>query len=507
MENVNYLIIGSGIAGLSLAIHLAEYFPEKRICILTKSDESKSNTQFAQGGIAVVTNFEVDSFEKHIKDTLLCGSICDKEVVESVVKEGPKRLQEIIDWGAQFDKNKNQKFDLGKEGGHSEHRVIHHKDQTGREIANTMLKYIQHIPAIQLINHHFVLDLLVNQNTCYGAVVLNENTQEITNLYAENIVLATGGIGQVYGHTTNSEIATGDGVAMAHKNGAIISDMEFIQFHPTAMYSNKLDTTFLISEAVRGFGAYLRTKNGERFMHKYDSRLELAPRDIVSQSIYKELSNRREDCVYLDCTHLDIDAFKKHFPMIYEQCKQIHILIEKDWIPVAPSQHYLCGGIRVNMNGESSIQNLFVCGESARTGLHGANRLASNSLLEALVYSNHIFNHLKTKKNQYPKLQFKNFSVESNQLIKTETLNKYRNKLNQIMMKYVGIIRSNKELEIAKNELIKLYNEVLELTKKHYPTRPLYELRNMFEVGLLVVEHSLVRKDSIGTFIKINSAS
>jgi L-aspartate oxidase len=504
MEQTDYLIIGSGIAGLSLAIHLATRFPDKKITILTKSDESKSNTQFAQGGIAVVTDLKVDSFEKHIEDTLICGSgICDKQVVEKVVQEGPKRLQEIINWGARFDKKNNHELDLGKEGGHSENRVVHHKDQTGHEMVNAMLTYIQDIPNIHLINHRFAIDLICTNNTCFGAIILNETTNEIITYSATYTILATGGIGQVFGHTTNSEIATGDGIALAANHHALISDMEFIQFHPTALFSKELSTTFLISEAVRGFGAYLRTKDGNRFMSKYDNRMELAPRDIVSQSIYTELKLRQEECVYLDCTHLEILPFKKHFPKIYEQCKSLGIQIEKDWIPVAPSQHYLCGGININSNGESSIENLFVCGESARTGLHGANRLASNSLLEALVYSHAIFEYLSNKTVDKHEHGF-DFSVDfsTKQFTDTKLITEARMQVNQIMMQYVGIVRTDKDLLLAKEKMIAIQTQIKPLLLSYYPSRLLYELNNMITVGLLIIEHSLSRATSIGTFVK-----
>lgn len=505
MKKTNYLIIGSGIAGLSLAIRLAERFPDRAITLLTKSDENTSNTQFAQGGIAVVTDAQVDSFEKHIQDTLICGGgICNEEVVQMVITEGPKRLQEIIDWGARFDLDKNGNLDLGKEGGHSENRVVHHKDQTGHEMANAMLRYIQKIESIQLINFHFVLDLLVANNTCYGATILNEKTNQISSLFADYTILATGGIGQVYGHTTNSSIATGDGIAMASLSNVEIADMEFIQFHPTALYSTGLNTTFLISEAVRGFGAYLRNGNGIRFMLQYDNRLELAPRDIVSQSIYQELKQGNEPCVYLDCTHLDRNKFIAHFPMIYEQCKQIGINIETDWIPVAPSQHYLCGGIVVSRNGLSSMVNLFVCGESAQTGLHGANRLASNSLLEALVYSNCIFHSLEEKttassiNNSFPEKVYP--SILS--LEKVPSLDKFYHVLHETMMQYVGIIRTDIELRKAKEQLLEIQGQVNNYLQKYYPSRKLYELRNMLIVGLLIIDGSLKRKNSIGTFVK-----
>ena len=396
MTHTDYLIFGSGVAGLSFAIKIATHFPEKTVTIITKSNAAESNTKYAQGGIAVVLNQIEDNFQKHISDTLVCGDgLCNKEVVEMVVKEGPKCVQQLIDWGTQFDKNELGSYDLGKEGGHSNHRVIHHKDQTGFEIERAILEQVHLQKNITILDYHFGIDLIVDNNICFGATVLNEKTNVISTFFAEKTLLATGGIGQIYGHTTNPAIATGDGIAMAIRAKAIVKDMEFIQFHPTALYHPDLKSTFLISEAVRGFGAFLRDKKGKRFMFDYDDRGELASRDIVSQSIENEIKKSEDECVYLDCTHLEMKAFKKHFPMIYTRCKDLNINIETDWIPVIPAQHYLCGGIEVDTDGKTSIENLFACGECSYTGLHGANRLASNSLLEALVYSERIYKFLR----------------------------------------------------------------------------------------------------------------
>lgn len=500
----DFLIIGSGIAGLSLAIKLAEYFPNKEVTILTKSEPTTSNTNYAQGGIAVVTNFDSDSFEKHIADTLACGGgLCDEKVVEMVVTQAPERLKEMMRWGAKFDTNSKGKLDLGKEGGHSENRVVHHKDQTGSEMVFSMLNYIQKLPNIHLLKHYFALDLIAENGNCNGAKILNEGTGEIFELHAQKIILATGGIGQIYGHTTNAEIATGDGIAMAKRVGVTVQDMEFIQFHPTAMYADNLETTFLISEAVRGFGAILRNQSGERFMEKYDKRLELAPRDIVSQSIHAELKNNREKCVYLDCSHLDMTAFTQHFPMIYERCLAIGIDLQKDWIPVAPSQHYICGGIAVDKNGETTLKNLFVCGESARTGLHGANRLASNSLLEALVYSDRIFQFIRTS-NDAENLFFENpSSIQNakNQYLELNEMEMLKTTLQTLMMQNVGIVRQKSELKRAKKTLQKMQQQVIDWIETACPSKNLYELRNMVEVGLIIVNSSLERNESIGTFV------
>ncbi|HRO76972.1 MAG TPA: L-aspartate oxidase [Crocinitomicaceae bacterium] len=499
----DFLIIGSGIAGLSLAIKLAEYFPNTEVTVLTKSEPTTSNTNYAQGGIAVVTNFDSDSFEKHIADTLICGGgLCDEKVVEMVITQAPERLKEMMTWGAKFDTTSKGQLDLGKEGGHSENRVVHHKDQTGREMVFSMLNYIQKLPNIRLLKHSFALDLLTENGRCKGAKILNEDTNEIFELYAHKIILATGGIGQIYGHTTNAEIATGDGIAMAKRAGVTVQDMEFIQFHPTAMYANNLETTFLISEAVRGFGAILRNQSGERFMEKYDKRLELAPRDIVSQSIHVELKNNQEKCVYLDCSHLDMTAFKQHFPMIYERCLAIGIDLQKDWISVAPSQHYICGGIAVDTNGETNLKNLFVCGESARTGLHGANRLASNSLLEALVYSDRIFQFIRTSDDEKLVVENSNLIQSSkNKHLDLNELETLKTTLQTLMMQNVSIVRHKSELEKTQKILQEMQQKVIDWIETAYPSKSLYELRNMVEVGLMIVDSSLKRNESVGTFV------
>ena len=333
---------------------IAERFPDKIITIVTKANENESNTKYAQGGIAIVTDIIGDSYDKHIQDTLICGDgLCDESVVEMVITEGPKRLKELIEWGAKFDKNTEGSLDLGKEGGHSENRVVHHKDQTGQEIQRAILSQVHQKENIRVLDYHLAIDLITKNNSCLGAYVLDQKTKEVLTFQSEYTLLATGGIGHLYGHTTNPVIATGDGIAMASRANAVIKEMEFIQFHPTALYDASTGTSFLISEAVRGFGAYLRTKNGHRFMLDYDVRGDLASRDIVSQSIDLELKKTGDDCVYLDCTHLDLEGFINHFPMIYNRCKSAGIDIAKDWIPVVPAQHYLCGGIVVDKNGKT----------------------------------------------------------------------------------------------------------------------------------------------------------
>ena len=428
----DYLVIGSGVAGLTFAVKIAEKFTDRNIVIVTKANEDESNTKYAQGGVAIVLDKEEDSFKKHIKDTLIAGdALCDEDVVKMVVKEGPDRLKELLLWGANFDVNDAGKFDLGKEGGHSEYRIVHHKDITGYEIERALLSKAHQLENISILSHHFAIDLITNHHiknynaddlNCFGAYIFNQKLGKIFTIKANSTLLASGGIGCVYGHTTNPVIATGDGIAMAYRAKARIKDMEFVQFHPTALYDAKGESSFLISEAVRGFGAYLRNTKGHRFMPDYDARAELASRDIVSQSIDSELKKSGESHVYLDCTHLDMEAFTKHFPNIYNKCLEHHIDIKEDWIPVVPASHYLCGGIEVDKKGKTTIKNLFACGECSRTGLHGANRLASNSLLEALVYAHNIFKYLSNKNNKSSHIEIPDWNDEGTIITKEHIL-------------------------------------------------------------------------------------
>lgn len=504
MEKTNFLIIGSGVAGLSLAIKLSTRFPDKTVAVVTKSSEDESNTKYAQGGIAIVTHIN-DSYHNHIADTLVCGDgLCDTEVVDMVIKDGPQRLKELIDWGARFDLNSDNELDLGKEGGHSDHRVVHHKDQTGFEIERAVLAQAKRSANITILDYHVALDLIVEDNSCFGSYVLSEKSNQVFALRADYTILATGGIGQVYGHTTNPMVATGDGIAMAKRAKATIMDMEFVQFHPTALYNPEMSTTFLISEAVRGVGAYLKTKDGERFMLKYDTRGELASRDIVSQSIDIELKKSGEKCVFMDCTHLDQEAFAKHFPMITQTCMTMGIDLAKDWIPVAPSQHYICGGIAVNANGQTSIERLFACGECARTGLHGANRLASNSLLEALVYSNRIFEYVAA--NYIPQQKIgqleRNYNLTA-EVIGLEFIQNRKKEVQEYMLKYAGIVRNDTELLLAQKQLRKWSIQLNEIQPENKLSKAFYELINITDVGLLIIEHSLKRTDNKGVFVKI----
>ena len=395
-RQVDFLIIGSGIAGLTFALKVAAY---GKVLIITKANADESNTKYAQGGIAGVLQGP-DSFEEHIQDTLTAGAgLCDEKVVRMVITEGADRIKEIIEWGTRFDKNEAGSFDLAKEGGHSKHRVLHYKDATGNEIERALLAQIHAHENISLYTHYFALDIITQHHLgeevkrsnddikTFGAYALNLHTGEVETILSKITLVATGGAGQVYRSTTNPIIATGDGIAMVYRAKGIVKDMEFIQFHPTALYNPNEHPSFLITEAVRGMGGVLKTKSGQEFMHKYDDRKSLAPRDIVARAIDNEMKIHGDDFVYLDCRHIDHEQFKSHFPTIYSKCLSLQIDPFTAMIPVVPAAHYICGGIVVDMQGRSSIKNLYAAGECSCTGLHGGNRLASNSLLEALVYS------------------------------------------------------------------------------------------------------------------------
>lgn len=501
----DYLILGSGIAGLTVAIKLAEQFPDRKVLVVTKSNEDESNTKYAQGGIAVVIDSVTDDFEKHINDTLLCGDgLCDRNIVEMVVKEGPKRLAELIQWGTQFDKTADGTFDLGKEGGHSNNRVVHFKDQTGLEIERAILVKAHQGKNIEILDFHFAIDLMMRADVCHGAYVLDEKSNEIITIRSRFTVLATGGIGQVYQQTTNPKVATGDGIAMAIRAKAIIKDMEFIQFHPTALYAPNSVSTFLISEAVRGFGAHLKTKNGHRFMFDYDVRGELASRDIVSRSIETELKKSADNCVYLDCTHLDRIEFQKHFPTIYQNCLLEGFDVAKDWIPVIPTQHYLCGGVVVNRHGQTSIENLLACGECSRTGLHGANRLASNSLLEALVYAHQIFNYLSEMEVDLKetKVDFQDFFYRKGNLLASDFTKIIREKLQNVMQQNAGIVRNDTDLKNTLKQLLAWKNECRKIEQEHSVAKDFLELKNCIEVSIPIVAYSLKRTQNRGSFFK-----
>jgi L-aspartate oxidase len=510
----DFLVIGSGIAGLTYALKVAKDFPDKKVVVITKAHADETNTKYAQGGIAGVMNFEHDSFEKHIEDTIIAGDgLCNPRVVEIVVKEGVDRIRELITWGARFDRETDGDYKLGKEGGHSEFRILHHKDVTGKEMERALLDEITEYSNIQLIKHWFVLDIITQHHLgmlvtkatpdveCYGVYVLNRETNQIETVLAKITLLATGGNGQVYRATTNPSIATGDGVAMLYRAKGRIENMEFIQFHPTALYEPGVGgQSFLITEAVRGDGGILRNKNSEAFMERYDARKDLAPRDIVARAIDNEMKISGTEHVYLDVRHMPVEKFVEHFPNIYEKCKSMGIDITKHMIPVAPAAHYSCGGIKTDEWGRTSIQNLYACGECASTGLHGANRLASNSLLEAMVFAHRCaadsalrINAIKWC-NSIPNWNSSGTSQPKEMILITQNLKE----LQLLMSDYVGIVRTNVRLSRAMKRLDLLWEETENLYQATTLSPQLCELRNMISVGYLIVKCAQLRKESRG---------
>jgi L-aspartate oxidase len=517
--DTDVLIIGSGIAGLFAALKIADFAD---VVLVTKKDKSESNTNYAQGGIASVFDPD-DSFEKHIEDTLTAGAgLCNPKTVELMVKEGPHRINELMEIGTEFSK-KNGKLDLVLEGGHSTPRIIHARDLTGKEIERALIERINEKENITLLENALAIDLLTEHNVnklkdaplenrnCWGAYVLNANDNTVFKVSSKATILATGGIGQIYLHSTNPLIATGDGVAMAYRAGAKISNMEFVQFHPTSLYRTAnangfASPSFLISEAVRGFGAKLRTIDGSLFMHKYDSREELAPRDIVARAIDNELKKRGEEFVYLDVTSRKRDEIIEQFPNIYSTCISHGIDMTTDFIPVVPAAHYSCGGVLVDEFSRTSINGLFACGEVSMTGVHGANRLASNSLLEAVVFS------------ERAALQIKNFLKDdriipdipdwddSGTLTADELvlITHSRREVKQIMWDYVGIVRSNYRLERAARRIHIIYSENEILYKKTKIFEDILELRNIIACSHTIIKSAMLRKESRGLHFNID---
>lgn len=513
MDKTDILVIGGGVAGLTFAIKIAEQRPEEKILVITKSKLGETNTRYAQGGVAAVWNHEVDNFEKHVADTLDAGDdLSNPEIVNIVVKEGPERVQELIEWGAKFDQH-NGSYDLGREGGHSENRILHYKDLTGWEIQRVLIEKANSFPNIELRENIYAIDLLTQHHmgyvvtrvtpdiVCYGAYVQDKSTEEIMTIIAKVTVVATGGAGQVYRNTTNPTIATGDGTAMVYRAKGRLENMEFVQFHPTALYNPAGDNPdFLVSEAVRGFGAILKTADGEPFMQKYDERESLAPRDIVARAIDNEMKIRGDDFVHLDCRHLDKDAFVAHFPTIYEKCKSLGIDPMDAMIPVVPACHYLCGGIKVDASGRSSIKNMYAVGECTNTGLHGANRLASNSLLEGLVFAhrimlsvNEIIDGITHEKN-IPDWDAEGTTEPKEMVLITQSWKE----LKEIMSSYVGIVRNNVRLQRARSRIHLLYHETEELYQTTVLSPQLFELRNLITNGYLITRSAAMRRESRG---------
>ncbi len=508
--NYDFLVIGSGIAGMSFALKVAR---QHKVALVCKTTLDEANTALAQGGIASVTNLEVDDFDKHIHDTMVAGDwLSDIEAVKKVVTNAPAQIRELIDWGVNFDKKEDGSFDLHKEGGHSEFRILHHADNTGFEIQQSLIKAVCENPNIDIFENRFAIEIITQHHlgkivtrrtpdiTCYGAYVLDPATGKVNKFLSKITLMATGGAGAVYQTTTNPLIATGDGIAMVYRAKGTVKDMEFIQFHPTALYHPGDRPSFLITEAMRGYGAVLRNLRGEEFMHKYDPRLSLAPRDIVARAIDSEMKLWGDDHVYLDVTHKDPDETRHHFPNIYKKCLSLGIDITKDYIPVAPAAHYLCGGIKVDTNGESSISRLYAIGECSCTGLHGGNRLASNSLIEAVVYADAAARHsLKALphyswRNDVPDWNDEGTRHPEEMVLITQSIKE----VNQIMGTYVGIVRSDLRLDRAWNRLDILYEETEKLFKCSKASREICELRNIINVGYLIMRQAKERKESRG---------
>lgn len=505
----DFVVIGSGIAGLSFALKAAAH---GEVAIVTKRARAESNTAWAQGGIASVTSTE-DSFELHVRDTLEAGAgLCDEAVVRRIVMDGPARIRELIEFGVHFDERElpdgSHELDLGREGGHSKRRILHARDVTGREIERALLDAIARHPKITVLENHMAVDLItlgklghVSADRCLGVYVLNEASGEVITLRGERVVLATGGCGKVYLYTTNPGIATGDGVAMAWRAGARIANMEFIQFHPTCLFHREA-RSFLISEAVRGEGGRLIDAQGQEFMGRYHPKKELAPRDIVARAIDAEMKRTGAKCVYLDVSHKPAEFIRDRFPNIHEHCLRLGIDITRDPIPVVPAAHYQCGGVQTDENGASTLPGLYAIGEVACTGLHGANRLASNSLLEACVLAHRCCEAIvagphvdqETWKTDLPAWKTGD-AVDVDELVVI-----YHNwdEIRHLMWDYVGIVRTTKRLQRAATRLRNLEREIQEFYWGFKVTTDLLELRNLVTVAALIVDSALLRKESRG---------
>ncbi len=516
IQKFDFLIIGSGIAGMSFALKVAD---KGKVAIICKTELEEANTYFAQGGVASVTNIQVDNFDKHIEDTMIAGDwLSNRAAVEKVVTEAPAQIEELIHWGVDFDKNEKGEFDLHREGGHSEFRILHHKDNTGAEIQESLIQAIKQHPNITILERHFAIEIITQHHLgvtvtrqtpdiqCYGAYILNLDTGKVDTYLSKVTLMATGGVGAIYQTTTNPLVATGDGIAMVYRAKGTVKDMEFIQFHPTALFHPGDRPSFLITEAMRGYGAVLRTLDGKEFMQKYDPRLSLAPRDIVARAIDNEMKNRGEDHVYLDVTHKDPEETKKHFPNIYKKCLSLGIDITRQYIPVAPAAHYLCGGILVDLDARSSIDRLYAVGECSCTGLHGGNRLASNSLIEAVVYADAAAKHaLKVIDNYTYQENIPEWNDEGTQspeemVLITQSLKE----VSQIMTTYVGIVRSNLRLKRAWDRLDILYEETESLFKRSKASKEICELRNMINAGYLIMRQAMERHESRGLHYTID---
>ena len=501
----DFLIIGSGISGLSLALYLSQLLPKANLLLVTKETLQESSTYHAQGGIACVWNNN-DNFEKHIQDTLIAGDeLCNETVVRNIIKQAPDRINDLIELGVNFTRSENGEYDLGKEGGHSVRRIFRVNDQTGKSVEQNLIDHVKKLDNIEIKENWCAVNLYVKNLICYGAYILEQETEEIHNIAAKASIIATGGAGKIYLYTTNPDIISGDGIAMAYRAGAMISNLEFYQFHPTCLY-HPYAKSFLITEAMRGEGAILKDIRGNEFMENYHPQKDLAPRDIVSRAIDAELKKSGEDYVYLDiASYKDSTFIKNHYPAIYEKCLEFNIDITKEPIPVVPAAHYCCGGVAAGIDGSTDIKNLFVIGEAACTGFHGGNRLASNSLLEGLVsayecasyFSNHI-SVLKIK--EFPEWETGNAVPSSEAVVITQNWDEIR----MLMQNFVGIVRSDARLKRALKRM-NIFAEEIDYYYWNYKVeKNLVELRNLSMVAELLIRCALSRKESRGTHFNEN---
>lgn len=522
-DSYDFLVIGSGIAGLTFALKVAKY---GTVAVITKKEVMDNNTSLAQGGIASVFD-ELDSFDLHIRDTLVSGDgLCNPTVVETVVKDGPDRIKELIQLGVKFNIKKNRRphdtreqLDLGREGGHSKNRIVHAQDMTGQEIERVLVSHLQHHDNITLFENHIAIDLITlstsmkrglittaHDDCCCGAYVLDKTTGRVLSFSANITLIATGGAGKVYLYTSNPDVATGDGIAMAYRAGATLANLEFVQFHPTCLYHPDAKN-FLISEAVRGEGGILIDSRGNPFMQKYDSQKDLACRDVVARAIDTELKKSGEDSVFLDISHKNAETVRNRFPNIYQKCLRFGYDMTKEPLPVVPAEHYMCGGIATDLFARTDIQNLYAIGEAACTGLHGANRLASNSLVEAVVYANNAstqaINDLKESKLK-PLPEIPDWddtgTTDSDEVI---MVSHNWDEIRRLMWNYVGIVRSNKRLARAKRRIDIIQNEIQEYYWNFKVEPGLIELRNIATVAELIIKCASYRKESRGLHYNI----
>jgi L-aspartate oxidase len=505
----DFLILGSGIAGLTCALECAR---AGRVVLVTKDRLPESSSRYAQGGIASVWSPE-DSFESHIDDTLAAGDgLCHRDVVEAVVREGPDRVRDLIALGTNFDLRgdpEDREYDLGREGGHSKRRILHALDATGREVIRALTEAVRATPNIEIRENHLAVDLLMERGartTCWGAYVLDRDTRHVQRFLARATFLCTGGAGKVYLYTSNPDVATGDGVAMAYRAGAPVANMEFFQFHPTCLY-HPAAKSFLVTEALRGEGAILRRPDGEAFMARYHPRAELAPRDVVARAIDNEMKVHGFECVYLDISHRDADFVRTRFPTVHQTCLRFGIDATREPIPVVPAAHYLCGGVVSDLHGASGLDRLYACGEVACTGLHGANRLASNSLLEALVFAHRASRHacarLREDARRWPDIRpwDPGHAVDSDEsVVVTQNWDEIR----RFMWNYVGIVRSDRRLARARERIGLLQEEIREYYRDFFLTSDLVELRNIATVAELIISCASARKESRGLHYTID---